>query len=704
MPTRKAPLFDHNPRAATLLVFDVMSLFVSVSAVARPTSVSVEVGRVSVPVLTMDAITGVVRVGDVASTLLPDPVDVVVPVPPRTTANVPVVIADASRVTADHDVLPSPSVLRKLFDAPKVAGNTNAVNVAAAVVICTPFPPPPLVRNRRGVDRDPVTFTREPPLNVTGPLNVLLVSVSVVALPTSVSVEVGRVSVPVLTMDAITGVIRVGDVFNTVSPVPVDVVVPVPPRTTANVPDVILAAAILIELAAPEMVLFVRVSTVARPTSVSVASGMVIDWFALCWKTSVVLKPVVAGAILNLRSFVESLELTKLVVKSDNVLFVSVSVDVREIIVSFATGFGKVSVLAAKVFTDANVSVPAEANDRSNLSCPTPEIVVVASVRVLLVSVSVVARPTKVSVEVGSVSVPVLTIDAIMGAVSVLLVRVCASVVPTTTPAGATLAVVTAEVPAPTKKFPEASVATPVPPLATGSIPATAAVRLMPVIVLDAPEIVLFVSVCASVVPTTIPAGAAFNVVTTPVPAPTKKFPEASVATPVPPLATGSIPATAAVRLMPVIVLDAPEIVLFVSVSEVFVPTNVVVAVGRVSVPAPLDIVAITGAVSVLFVSVSVVSLPTSLSVDVGRVSVPPLTMDENDGVARVGDVPNTRDPLPVSSLITPASCADVVEANWLSGLLVSAAVVVDHDKLPDVSLSRHPLATVLAAVGRMRL
>ena len=44
---------------------------------------------------------------------------------------------------------------------------------------------------------------------------------------------------------------------------------------------------------------------------------------------------------------------------------------------------------------------------------------------------SVVALPTKVSVEVGSVSVPVLTMVAITGAVSVLFVSVAASVVPT---------------------------------------------------------------------------------------------------------------------------------------------------------------------------------------------------------------------------------------------------------------------------------
>ena len=45
-------------------------------------------------------------------------------------------------------------------------------------------------------------------------------------------------------------------------------------------------------------------------------------------------------------------------------------------------------------------------------------------VRVLFVSVSVVARPTKVSVEVGSVRVPVLEIVEMTGLVKVLLVRV----------------------------------------------------------------------------------------------------------------------------------------------------------------------------------------------------------------------------------------------------------------------------------------
>ena len=49
----------------------------------------------------------------------------------------------------------------------------------------------------------------------------------------------------------------------------------------------------------------------------------------------------------------------------------------------------------------------------------------------LFVSVSVVARPTKVSVEVGSVSVPTLTMVEITGAVSVLLVSVSVVALPT---------------------------------------------------------------------------------------------------------------------------------------------------------------------------------------------------------------------------------------------------------------------------------
>jgi hypothetical protein len=66
-------------------------------------------------------------------------------------------------------------------------------------------------------------------VEITGAVRVLFVSVSVVARPTKVSVEVGNVSVPVLTILAITGVVRVGLVANTFAPVPVSSV-----RTPAN--------------------------------------------------------------------------------------------------------------------------------------------------------------------------------------------------------------------------------------------------------------------------------------------------------------------------------------------------------------------------------------------------------------------------------------------------------------------------------------
>jgi len=44
-------------------------------------------------------------------------------------------------------------------------------------------------------------------------------------------------------------------------------------------------------------------------------------------------------------------------------------------------------------------------------------------------------------------------------------------------------------------------------------------------------------------------------------------------------------------------------------------------------------------------------------------------------GVTSVGDVANTSDPVPVSSEITPRSCADVVAANAPRLLLVDVSV-----------------------------
>lgn len=57
-------------------------------------------------------------------------------------------------------------------------------------------------------------------------------------------------------------------------------------------------------------------------------------------------------------------------------------------------------------------------------------------------------------------------------------------------------------------------------------------------------------------------------------------------------------------------------------------------------------------------------------------VTVPP----EMVGALSVGDVPNTADPLPVSSDSTPASCAEVVDANCASVPFVNAKEV-PHDR-----------------------
>ena len=65
------------------------------------------------------------------------------------------------------------------------------------------------------------------------------------------------------------------------------------------------------------------------------------------------------------------------------------------------------------------------------VATPRAGVVRVGLVNVLLVRVSVVARPTKVSVLVGRVRVPVLEIVAITGLVKVLFVKVSVVALPT---------------------------------------------------------------------------------------------------------------------------------------------------------------------------------------------------------------------------------------------------------------------------------
>lgn len=102
---------------------------------------------------------------------------------------------------------------------------------------------------------------------VSGSCIVLFVNVSVVALHTSVSVDVGNVSVPEFTIVAITGAVSV--LFVSVS------VVARPTNVSVDVGRVNVPLLTIVAITGAVNVLFVSVSVVARPTSVSVDVGKV---------------------------------------------------------------------------------------------------------------------------------------------------------------------------------------------------------------------------------------------------------------------------------------------------------------------------------------------------------------------------------------------------------------------------------------------
>jgi hypothetical protein len=128
-----------------------------------------------------------------------------------------------------------------------------------------------------------------------------------------------------------------------------------------------------------------------------------------------------------------------------NVLLVSVAVVALPTSVSAPVTLGKLmvcevvlvdaSVVVIPVVLDALVKaslfVVSVESRRVNVLLRLVIAPMVGVVSVLLVSVSVVARPTNVSVDVGSVSVPVFTMVLMTGAVSVLLVSVAAVALPT---------------------------------------------------------------------------------------------------------------------------------------------------------------------------------------------------------------------------------------------------------------------------------
>ena len=109
-----------------------------------------------------------------------------------------------------------------------------------------------------------------------------------------------------------------------------------------------------------------------------------------------------------------------------------------------------------------------------------------------------------------------------------------------------------------------------------------------------------------------------------------------------------------------------------------------------------------------LFVNVSVVALPTNVSVDVGKVNVPVFVIEAITGVVSVGDVPKTNNPVPVSSEIAVANCADVavsVLVVKLIDLFVSVSVVARPTNVSvDVGNVNVPVLLIVEITGVVKV
>lgn len=234
-------------------------LFVNVALVDCPTKVSVLVGKVNVPVFRIVPIIGLVNV-------LFNKVCVV--------ANVTTVSVASGKVI----VLLTVCIPAKVKDVAAVAPDVWNPIVFVAVVLSTKNTEPltKLLLDKVSVVARPTKVSvlvgnvNVPVLTIVaiiGLVNVLLVRVSVVFLPTSVSELVGNVNVPTLTIDAMTGNVKV--LLVNVS------VVARPTKVSVLVGNVNVPLLIIVLMVGLVSVLFVRVSVVARPTSVSVAFGNV---------------------------------------------------------------------------------------------------------------------------------------------------------------------------------------------------------------------------------------------------------------------------------------------------------------------------------------------------------------------------------------------------------------------------------------------
>ena len=151
---------------------------------------------------------GVTSVGEVDSTLLPEPVEVVTPVPPLSTGSVPVTPvlsgSPVALVSTPEAGVPSAGLV-----------NVGEVSVTPAKVATVP---------PSETEVDPIVTAE-------------LVSCALLTVP--VRLEVGN-PVALVKTNAVgvprLGVTRVGEVCSTAEPEPVAVVEPVPPAVTGSVP------------------------------------------------------------------------------------------------------------------------------------------------------------------------------------------------------------------------------------------------------------------------------------------------------------------------------------------------------------------------------------------------------------------------------------------------------------------------------------
>jgi hypothetical protein len=182
-------------------------------------------------------------------------------------------------------------------------------------------------------------------------------------------------------------------------------------RVTRALPFV---SSILVPTRGLVRVLFVRVSVVARPTIVSAVFGNVKTiGDAGAGRLSVVV--FVVPVIIWFAAF------AAVTVVNRPVDAVDAPIEALFIVPPLMAGLVRVLFVRVSVVArPTRVSV-----DVGSVNVPVFTIVEITGlVRVLFVSVSVVARPTRVSVDVGSVNVPVFTIVEITGLVRVLFVRV----------------------------------------------------------------------------------------------------------------------------------------------------------------------------------------------------------------------------------------------------------------------------------------